>query len=192
MTNVRALPSLIVALPVLGLVAAPANARAHVTDVVITSCIDVLEGKFFGETGPYEKCVGKIYFALDPENPRNRIIVDLDKAPRNALGEVEFSADIFVLRPKDPSRGNGVLFFDVVNRGNKLLLGGLRGRLSHEGGLHTRRIGVGGQPEHSGGVPLSSNCHRIRQADLRSNQQLVHSPLSKPDLRHYILLLDRF
>ena len=123
MTNVRALPSLIVALPVLGLVAAPANARAHVTDVVITSCIDVLEGKFFGETGPYEKCVGKIYFALDPENPRNRIIVDLDKAPRNALGEVEFSADIFVLRPKDPSRGNGVLFFDVVNRGNKLLLG---------------------------------------------------------------------
>ena len=123
MTNVRALPNLIVALPVLGLLAAPATARAHVTDVVITSCIDVLEGKSFGETGPYEKCVGKIYFALDPENPRNRIIVDLDKARRNALGEVEFSADLFVLRPKDPSRGNGVLFFDVVNRGNKLLLG---------------------------------------------------------------------
>ncbi len=123
MTNVRTLPSLIVALPVLGLLAAPASARAHVTDVVITSCIDVLEGKSFGETGPYEKCVGKIYFALDPENSRNRIIVDLDKAPRNALGEVEFSADLFLLRPKDPSRGNGVLFFDVVNRGNKLLLG---------------------------------------------------------------------
>ena len=123
MINKRASPSLIVALPLLGLVAAPAAARAHVTDVVITSCIDVLEGRSFGETGPYEKCVGKIYFALDPENLRNRIIVDLDKAPRNALGEVEFSADLFVLRPKDPSRGNGVLFFDVVNRGNKLLLG---------------------------------------------------------------------
>ena len=123
MINKRASPSLIVALPLLGLLAAPAAARAHVTDVVITSCIDVLEGKSFGETGPYEKCVGKIYFALDPENPRNRIIVDLDKARRNALGEVEFSADLFVLRPKDPSRGNGVLFFDVVNRGNKLLLG---------------------------------------------------------------------
>ena len=36
---------------------------------------------------------------------------------------MEFSADLFVLRPKDPSRGNDVLFFDVVNRGNKLLLG---------------------------------------------------------------------
>ena len=91
MTNVRALRSLIVALPVLGSLAVPATAHAHVTDVVITSCIDVLEGRSFGESGPYEKCVGKIYFALDPDNPRNRIIVDLDKAPRNRLGEVEFS-----------------------------------------------------------------------------------------------------
>ncbi len=122
-TNVRALTRLLVALPMLGLVVSPATAHAHVTDVVFTSCIDVLEGQLFGDTGPYEKCVGKIYFALDPEGPRNQGIVDLDKAPLNASGEVEFSADLFVLRPKDPSRGNGVLFFDVVNRGNKLLLG---------------------------------------------------------------------
>ncbi len=107
----------------LAMAVSPSTARAHVTDVVITSCVDVLEGRSFGQTGPYEKCVGKIYFALDPDSPRNRIIVDLDKAPRNAAGEVEFSSDLFVLRPKDPSRGNGVLFFDVVNRGNKLLLG---------------------------------------------------------------------
>ena len=106
-----------------GLVLRPTQAAAHVTDVVITSCVDVLEGRPFGAAGAYEKCVGKIYFALDPQLSRNRIIVDLDKAPRNGAGEVEFSADLFVLRPKDPSRGNGVLFFDVINRGNKLLLG---------------------------------------------------------------------
>ena len=106
-----------------GLVLRPAQAAAHVTDVVITSCVDVLEGRPFGEVGAYEKCVGKIYFALDPRVPGNRIIVDLDRAPTNGEGEVEFSADLFVLRPKDPSRGNGVLFFDVINRGNKLLLG---------------------------------------------------------------------
>ncbi len=124
MSSPRVLPpALVVTLSALGLVLLPSTAQAHVTDVAITSCIDVLAGEAFGETGPYEKCVGKIYFALDPENPRNRIIVDLSKAPRNARGEVEFSADLFVLRPKDPSRGNGVLFFDVVNRGNKLLLG---------------------------------------------------------------------
>ena len=123
MTDRRVLLKLLLTLPFLGSVAAPGEARANVTDVVFTSCIDVLDGRSFGDTGPYEKCVGKIYFALDPENPRNRIIVDLDKAPRNARGEVEFSADLFVLRPKDRSRGNGVAFFDVVNRGNKLLLG---------------------------------------------------------------------
>jgi len=122
-TNVRSCPRLLVLLLLLGLVVVPATAHADVTDVVFTSCVDVLGGRSFGETGAYEKCVGKIYFALDPESPRNRIIVDLDKAPRNARGEVEFSSDLFVLRPKDPSRGNGVLFFDVVNRGNKLLLG---------------------------------------------------------------------
>jgi hypothetical protein len=110
-------------LVLLGLLFNPNDAHAHVTDVVITHCTDVLGGKPFGETGAYEKCVGTIYFALDPQNPRNRIIVDLDKAPRNAMGQIEFSSDLFVLRPKDPSRGNEAIFFDVVNRGNKLLLG---------------------------------------------------------------------
>ena len=111
------------ALVLLGFLLNPTDAHAHVTDVVITHCTDVLGGKPFGDTGAYEKCVGTIYFALDPQNPRNRIIVDLDKAPRNAMGQIEFSSDLFVLRPKDPSRGNEAIFFDVVNRGNKLLLG---------------------------------------------------------------------
>ena len=123
MTSFRLLRRLFLGLPIATLIIGPASAQAHVTDVVITSCVDVLDGKSFGQTGPYEKCVGKIYFALDPSEASNRIIVDLDKAPRNAQGEVEFSADLFFLRPKDASRGNGVLFFDVVNRGNKLLLG---------------------------------------------------------------------
>jgi hypothetical protein len=59
---------------------------------------------------------------VDPAKPRNTIIADLDKAPRNGQGRVEYSSDIHILKPKDPSRGNGVLLFDVVNRGNKRLL----------------------------------------------------------------------
>ena len=51
MTKVRVLPSLIVALPVLGLVVAPAAARAHVTDIAITSCIDVLGGQVLRRDG---------------------------------------------------------------------------------------------------------------------------------------------
>jgi hypothetical protein len=102
---------------------APAALRAEVTRVEITSRQDVLSGKAFGNVGAYEKLSGTVYFSVDPNNPHNKIIVDIDKAPRNAQGKVEFSADLFILRPKDSSRGNGVALFDVVNRGNKGLLG---------------------------------------------------------------------
>src|SRR5712691_4765445 len=101
---------------------APAMIRAEVTRVEISSRQDVLGGKAFGDTGAYEKLVGKVYFAVAPDNPHNRIIADIDKAPRNSQGKVEFSSDLFILKPKDAARGNGVLFFDVVNRGNKQLL----------------------------------------------------------------------
>ena len=102
------------------LMASPA--LAEVTRIDITSRVDVLDGRAFGTAGPYEKLWGTVYFAVDPQNPRNTIIVDLDKAPKNAAGKVEFSADIFIIKPKDASRGNGVLLFDVVNRGNLGLL----------------------------------------------------------------------
>lgn len=74
------------------------------------------------DLGPhYEKITGRVYFAVDPRNPHNAVIVDLDKAPRNAAGEVEFSADLFIVRPKE-SR-NGTLFFEVSNRGGKAFVG---------------------------------------------------------------------
>ena len=101
---------------------APAVVRAEVKKVEITSREDVLAGKPFGTVGAYEKLRGKVYFAVDPQNPHNKIIADLDKAPKNAEGKVEFSADLFIIKPKDSSKGNGVLFFDVVNRGNLQLL----------------------------------------------------------------------
>ena len=96
--------------------------RAEVTRVEISSRQEVLAGKSFGSVGAYEKLSGKIYFAIDPKNPHNKIIADLDKAPKNAQGRVEFSADVFILRPKDASKGNGVIFLDIPNRGGKGLL----------------------------------------------------------------------
>jgi alpha/beta hydrolase family protein len=102
---------------------APAAMRADVTRVEISSRQDVLNGKAFGKVGVYEKLAGKVYFTVDPNNPHNKIIADIDMAPTNSKGEVEFSADLFILRPKDPARGNGVALFDVVNRGRKGLLG---------------------------------------------------------------------
>ena len=96
---------------------APGTLYAEVTRVEITSRSDVDGSRAFGDAGPYERLEGKIYFSLDPINARNEVIVDLDNSPQNAKGEVEFSSDLVVLRPKDPARGNQVVYFDVVNRG---------------------------------------------------------------------------
>jgi hypothetical protein len=97
-------------------------AIAEVTRIEIATRTDVLAGKAFGDTGPYEGIVGKVYYSLDPDNPRNKSIADLDKAPRDAAGRVAFVADLFVLAPKDKSHGNGVALFDVLNRGRKNML----------------------------------------------------------------------
>ena len=84
-------------------------ASAEVTRLDITSRAEV--------TGfpSYERIAGRISFSVDPANPRNAVIVDLDKAPRSARGRVEFTADFAMLRPKDG--GNGTAIVDIVNRG---------------------------------------------------------------------------
>jgi alpha/beta hydrolase family protein len=95
---------------------------AHVTRVEIISRADVQDGRAFGLAGAYERIVGRVYFAANPENIHNRQIVDLDKAPRNAQGEVEFSADLYLLKPKDMNKGNSTVLFEVSNRGGRGIL----------------------------------------------------------------------
>ena len=77
------------------------------------------EGRSFGEAGSYLRIKGAAKGELDPVAPENRVIVDLDTAPRNARGLVEYETDFFILRPADPSRTDGVLVYDVTNRGSK-------------------------------------------------------------------------
>ena len=73
------------------------EATAEVTRVDVAKRADV------GASG-YEKIVGTIHFAIDPKDPGNQVIVGLDKAPRNASGKVEFSADLYILQPRDATR----------------------------------------------------------------------------------------
>ena len=96
-----------------------ATASAEVLRVVVDSRADVLNGRAFGNTGPYEKIWGTLYFGVDPKNPANQPIVDLKFAPVNAQGKVEFSANFLLIRPKDMKRGNGTVLLDLANRGTK-------------------------------------------------------------------------
>ncbi len=92
--------------------------------------IEVLErtpyqnGVTFGETGSYELIRARLHYAVDPERGDRTRIVDLQHAPRGADGCVRYAGDLVLLRPLDPSRGNGALVVDVPNRGRPLAPGG--------------------------------------------------------------------
>jgi hypothetical protein len=90
-------------------------------------------GASFGAAGQFEKLVGVAHGEVDPRHPLNQAIQDIELAPVNARGMVEYSTDIYIIKPIDMARGNRMLFYNVVNRGNK-------------GGLGTFNIGVVGGP----------------------------------------------
>ena len=93
-----------------------ALAQAAVTRVEVTQRVDI-------PIVNYEQVTGKAYFAVDPKLAANKIIVDLDRAPRNAKGLVEFSADVMVLHPKDGAKNNGTALLEIANRGGRGMIG---------------------------------------------------------------------
>jgi hypothetical protein len=119
--EVRMRPMLLRVLAVLLLAASPLSAEVVRVDVQGRS--EVAGGQAFGAAGSYEKLSGKIFFAIDPALAANRIVADIDKAPRNAAGKVEFAADFFLLKPTRVERGNGAVLYEVSNRGGKGMLG---------------------------------------------------------------------
>jgi Alpha/beta hydrolase domain len=97
-------------------------AQARITEIRVEAAEPFADNASFGDIGPYVRIRGTAKGELDPDAPQNRVIADLDKAPRNARGLVEYETDIFILRPADPTKGSGVLLYEVNNRGRKFLL----------------------------------------------------------------------
>jgi hypothetical protein len=93
----------------------PANAQ--VTRIEIATRTPVAGGPF-GSAGAYENLRGRIYGEVDPADRRNRIIQDLELAPRNQRGKVEYIATFSLMKPVDAAKASGVLMYSVVNRGN--------------------------------------------------------------------------
>jgi hypothetical protein len=68
--------------------------------------------------GPtHERITGKAYGELDPADPKNAVITDIELAPRNARGKVEYVTTFTLVRPTEMMRASGVLVYTVVNRG---------------------------------------------------------------------------
>ncbi|MBI1176854.1 hypothetical protein GC207_05390 [bacterium] len=100
----------------------PNLAPAEITQWVIQSTERHNGGASYGSVGQYEVLKGYAIGELDPSNPLNAGIVNLDKAPHNGNGRVEYKVDVEILKPIDMQKGNGTLFYDVVNRGHKVIL----------------------------------------------------------------------
>jgi hypothetical protein len=90
-----------------------------ITDISVTDIASFADGHEFGAAGAYVRIKGVARGMLDPVAACNAGIIDLDKAPRNAKGLVEYATDFDILRPKDPLRGSSILVYDVPNRGSK-------------------------------------------------------------------------
>ncbi len=125
------LRTLAAALLVTALFAPTVSADVSSVDIVQRGPLE--DGRRFGDVGAYEEIVGRITFAIDPDDPMNQVIANLDRAPRNSQGMVEATADLVILTPADSQRGNGVALVDISNRGNQTALGFNRGGTGRNG-----------------------------------------------------------
>jgi hypothetical protein len=98
----------------------PITLKAEVVRFDILDRTPAFAGRSFGDVGCYERITARATIALDPADDRNAIIADLALAPRASDGRVEAVADVVILRPADPTHGNGTLLVEVPNRGRKL------------------------------------------------------------------------
>jgi len=97
----------------------------------------------------YEGIAGLAFGELDPKNPLNAIIQDIDLAPKNARGNVEYTATFFLVKPTDMSKSSGLMWHDVPNRGGRITINDI------EKGLGDIGLSSGWQGDNSGGTSQS-------------------------------------
>ena len=100
------------------LTAAP-DAQARITQIQILNRGVAFGGYSFDRIGQYEFITGIATGEVDPKNPQNAIITDIELAPRNANGKVEYRHNFYILKPVDLNKGNHKMMYEPPNRGGK-------------------------------------------------------------------------
>jgi len=108
------------ALAVAGALGCLGTAEARITKIDITTTESPTFGGYsWMGVGQYEKLAGKAYGEVDPLDPKNASIVDIELAPRNSRGMVEYAFDFYILKPIDLRRGAHKVMYEPPNRGGK-------------------------------------------------------------------------
>ena len=108
---------------VVAALALAAACDARITKITIESTID--PDATLAATGPagaIKRISGRAYGELDPANPLNAIIQDIQLAPKNATGKVEYVATFQLVMPSDPAKLSGLMWHDVPNRGGRVTI----------------------------------------------------------------------
>jgi len=103
----------------MGLLVAASAADARTTKIDITSTTIAFGGYSFAGVGQYEKIVGIATGEVDPNDPLNAVITDIQLAPRNAAGHVVYQHNFYILKPLDLSKGAHKVMYEPPNRGGK-------------------------------------------------------------------------
>lgn len=99
------------------------QAEARVARIAIESRTSpAFDGQSFGEAGQYEVLAGRAFGELDPKLPQNAVIQDIQLAPKNARGMVEYTTTFQLVKPIDMSKSSHLLWHDVPNRGGRLTI----------------------------------------------------------------------
>src|SRR5438477_1985310 len=64
----------------------------------------------------YEQVAGRAFGELDPKDPRNAVITDIDLA-KEADGKVRYVASFVIYKPVDMTKASGLVWHEVPNRG---------------------------------------------------------------------------
>ncbi len=99
------------------------TARAAVTQIIIDSSAPAFGGATIGTAGAYTLLTGRAFGELSPSDPHNQIITDINLAPTDSTGRVPYIATFQIAVPANLSAANGLLFYEVPNRGGNAIPG---------------------------------------------------------------------
>ena len=100
--------------------------QAQVATIVIDSQAPAYGGAAIGSAGPYVTLSGRVFGELDPRDPHNQIIQDIDRAPRDGNGKVQYIATFQITMPASPGQASGLMFYEVPNRGGSAITSPVR------------------------------------------------------------------
>ena len=169
-------PFLLAALATATLLAWTPPTQARVTRIIVDMKVSpAFGGASFGTAGQYETLAGRVFGELDPNDPHNTIINDINLAPRNANGKVEYIATFFMVKPIDMSKSSHLMWQDVPNRGGRLTLA-VASRNDGDIGLSS-----GWQGDNSGDTGQDANAGSLMPIVQNGNDYAVVPIPKNPD-----------